>query len=182
MKIRIESKKSSFKKLFFILFILMGVLAGSAINALAEHEADHRFTISGYVYNDQGKPLSNSAVVVRDASRTVMKTTKTSANGAYRIKLHLHSGALGRKLLITADKTEKEIVVDFDPYDVSTERVTEVNFGAFQETEKRSNKGLIIGAVSFAVLLIGAYVILSGRKKKQKKVTKGKKGKSKKKR
>ena len=79
-------------------------------------------------------------------------------------------------------RTEKEIIVDFDPYDVSTERVTEVNFGAFQETEESTNKGLIIGAVSFAVLLIGAYVILSGKKRQQKKVTKGKKGKSKKKR
>ncbi len=177
MKIYIKNKLSTFKNLFLILFILMGVLDGSAMNALAEHEADHRFTISGYVYDDQGKPLSNTAVVVRDISSTVIGTTKTSSNGSYRVKLHLHDEALGIKLLVIANEKEKEIVVDFDPYDASTERVTEVNFGAFQETEESSNKGVIIGAVSFAVLLIGAYVIFSGKKKQQKKMTKGKKGK-----
>ncbi len=182
MKITFENKLGAYKNLFLILFILTGVLDGSAMNALAEHEADHRFTISGYVYDDQGKPVSNSAVVVRDVSSTVIGTTKTSSNGAYRVKLHLHDDALGRKLLVIANQKEKEIVVDFDPYDVSTERVTEVNFGSFQETEESTNNGIIIGAVSFAVLLIGAYVIFSGKKKQQKKVTKGKKGKSKKKR
>ena len=98
MKIRIENKKSSFKKLFFVLFILIGVVDGSAMNALAEHEADHRFTISGYVYDDQGKALSNTAVVVRDISNTVIKSTKTSTNGAYRFKLHLHNDNLGMKI------------------------------------------------------------------------------------
>ena len=182
MKTIFDNKIKAFKNIFLVLFIVIGALDGSAMNALAEHEANHRFTISGYVYDDQGKALSNSAVVVRDISRTVIRSTKTSSNGAYRVKLHLHDEALGIKLFVTANEQEKEIKVDFDPYDTSTERVTEVNFGAYQEAEKGSNKGVIIGAVSFAVLLIGAYMIFSGKKKQQRKVTKGKKGKSKKKR
>ena len=181
MKIIFENKFRAYKYIFIILFIVTAILKGGLKEVTALHEADHRFTIYGYVYDDQGKPLSNSTVVVRDTSRTVLETAKTSANGAYRVKLHLHDGALGRKLLVIANEKEKEILVDFDSYDVSTERETELNFGAFQKTEKSSNKKIIIGAVSFAVLLIGAYVIFSGKKKKQKKVAKGKKGKSKKK-
>jgi hypothetical protein len=177
-----EETSLSFQNLFLIFILVAGVTGGSVVHALALHEVNHRYTISGYVYDDHGKPLSNTTVVIKETSGKVLESVQTGSNGAYQAVLHIHNDNLGIQLIVAARNDEKALTVDFDPYDNSSEREVEVNFGNVEETPGISHMGIIIGVLSFALFVIGAYVIFSGKEKKGKKITREKKGKGKKKR
>ena len=181
MKMSIKKVLLPTSSYIITLVVLMVIIAGTAIPVLALHENDHRYTVSGSVFNDQGEPVSKTTVVIRTTTGDVLGTGKTSSNGSYKILLHLHNAALGSKLIVSANKMEKEIEVIFDPYDFKTERMEEVNFGKVREIGGGSNRVIIIGAVFLVVLAVGAYVVFSGKKKKKQSMAKGKKGKSKKK-
>ncbi len=68
---------------------LVGLLLFSPSWVWAEHSPEHRFTISGYVYDDAGKPLAGAAVV-RDRADNILATTDVGGSGYYAIHLHLH--------------------------------------------------------------------------------------------
>ena len=118
---------------------ITGILCINIISASALHKTDHRFTIHGHVFDDQGVPSSGTKVAVRYKGR-ILTSTKTGFNGSYKILLHLHNNALGVELTVIVNKIEKKLKATFDPSDTKTERMVEINFGTFQVTDKGSNK------------------------------------------
>ena len=166
---------------------MIGIAVVNIIPASATHENDHRFTVYGRVFDDQGSASSRILVVVKDNKDKVLGSAKTGSNGSYKILLHIHNGDIGKEVLIIANKIEKKFKITFDPSNKSTERMATVNFGVSEDTGKGPNLAIISGAIFFVVLGIGAYFVYSGRKKKQQqqkntvKKQKAKKGKTKKK-
>lgn len=95
----------------------------------AMHEADHRFTVDGYVCGPDGKPVAETPVLVKDTRVSVGATVYTDANGYYKATLHLHNDNVGDPLLIEAGPERQERKIDFDPKDTETERQVRVHFG-----------------------------------------------------
>lgn len=142
---------------------LVGLLLFSPGWVWAEHTPEHRFTISGYVYDDVGKPLAG-AVVIRDRGGQILGTTDVGFRGYYEVHLHLHNSDLGEKLVIHSPAGKKELIVRFDPNDTTTERGAEVNFGTIPSGSwLRDNGAVVLGG---ALLLTGgtAYVFSKRRK------------------
>lgn len=132
---------------------LVGLLLFSPSWVWAEHTPEHRFTISGYVYDDVGKPLAG-AVVVRDRADNILATTDAGASGYYRMHLHLHNSNRGDKLLIHSPAGKKELIVQFEPNDKTSERGAEVNFGKVPQS-----RGLMVNS---ALLYVGAFILAAG--------------------
>ena len=109
--------------------LVVALLALAAPGARAEHTPEHRFTISGYVYDDSGKPHPGT-VAVKDPSGRLLGSVEASRTGYYEIHLHLHSDNVGEKLVVQSEVGAKELVVKFDPGDLKTERGAELNFGS----------------------------------------------------
>jgi len=149
----------------FVLFSFCLLLL-CVVPVKAEHTPEHRFTISGYVYDETGKPFSGT-VVVRDAAGNFLATTDTSGSGYYAIRLHLHNSNLGDRLLIHSPAGKKELIVRFDPNDKTTERGAEVNFGAVPPSSWLRDNGAAV--LISALLLTGgtAYVLSKHRKNRK---------------
>lgn len=129
----------------------------------AEHSPEHRFTISGYVYDETGTPRPG-AVVVRDKSENILGTTDTSSSGYYQLRLHLHTSDRGEKLVLRSEAGQKELIVQFDPNDKSTERKAEVNFGVIPpSTGLFGNDGLLV--VGILILAAGMVYAVSRKRK-----------------
>jgi hypothetical protein len=96
----------------------------------ATHEADHRFTVEGFVCDKDGKPNAQLEVLVKDTRVTVGQTVRTDSDGYYKVTLHLHNDNLGDPLLVEAGAEQKQYKVSFDPNDLETERHLQVNFGS----------------------------------------------------
>jgi hypothetical protein len=95
----------------------------------ATHEADHRFTVEGFVCGADGKSSANVDVLVKDTKISYGQIVKTDANGYYKAAFHLHNDNLGDPLLIEANGQQQQQKVSFDPKDLEAERVIQVNFG-----------------------------------------------------
>jgi hypothetical protein len=109
--------------------------------ALALHETDHRFTVSGYVYDKQGKPVRDARVHLRDLRDQKIETvtTYTDGTGYYKAVLHLHNENLGDPVQVTAIEEKsgleeaKTVRAEFSPNDQTTERRATVNIGPVPE-------------------------------------------------
>lgn len=88
----------------------------------AEHEANHRYTISGYIRDVNGNPLANVEVVAVDMNVGIAEKGFTDKNGKYNVLLHLHDENLGDDLTITALGISYQAEAIFDPRDATTER------------------------------------------------------------
>ncbi|MEX5214032.1 MAG: hypothetical protein NW703_07690 [Nitrospiraceae bacterium] len=108
--------------------IVMGV--GWAPVVTATHEADHRFTVEGFVCGDDGRPVGKSEVVVKDPRISLGQTVETDERGYYKSTLHLHNDNLGDVLVIQASGEEQRTKVQFDPKDLESERKVRVDFGS----------------------------------------------------
>jgi len=93
----------------------------------AEHEADHRYTVEGFVLDTQENPRPAVNVLVT-ADEGLLGRDVTDRRGFYKIQLHLHNTALGKKLTVKAGGHESEIEVTFDPTDKHTARIHNLNF------------------------------------------------------
>ena len=110
---------------------------GSPCLVSAMHETDHRFSVSGYVYDKQGKPVGDARVHVRDLSDQTVEavTTYTDGSGYYKAVIHLHNGNAGDPVQVTAIEEKlgleeaKTVRAEFSPQDLKTERQTTVNIG-----------------------------------------------------
>ncbi len=96
---------------------------------VATHEADHRYTVEGFVCGSDGRPVGELKVVVKDTRASISKAAYTDGYGYYQAVLHLHNDNVGDPLLITAGDRQQHAKVRFDPKDQSTERALQVNFG-----------------------------------------------------
>ena len=151
----------------FLLSILVGCLL--LTSAWAEHEADHRYIVRGYILDANQKGISG--LDARVFSGTLMLGSITTASdGYYSLYLHLHKEDLGRILLLRAGEHEAELRVTFDASDITTARVHDANFvdGAF--TEVRLSRFRIpswVYPVAGLFLLGVIVVILETRRKKK---------------
>ena len=137
-------------------------LAGMPV-AMAEHEADHRFTVEGSACGADGAPMSGVEVVAKDARISVLRTTLTDERGYYKVTLHLHNDNKGDPIVVyVKDKEgkiqqEQQITAQFDPKDVHTERKTTVNFGSGCEALSDEPPPWVYYGAGLAVLAGGAW-------------------------
>jgi hypothetical protein len=138
----------------------------------ATHEADHRFTVEGYVCGADGKSSAGIDVLVKDTRISYGQVVKTDGEGYYKASFHLHNDNLDDPLLIEAKGERQERKVSFDPKDLETERVIQVTFGTGCVRDKGSDfLWLYLGSGAVAVAVggfIGARLIRTWRKQEQK--------------
>lgn len=127
---------------------------------LATHEAEHRFTVYGYVRDDRGRPMVDEKVIVVDTRLDEALTTFADQDGYYEALLHLHNEDLGDEVVVMVKEQRKSIRVTFDPDDKHTERKAEVNFGSATAAVESSTPawgyGLAAAVVVGIALTIGA--------------------------
>jgi len=138
----------------------------------ATHEADHRFTVEGFVCGADGRGSANIDVMVKDTRVSYGQVVKTDAEGYYRATFHLHNDNLGDPLLIEAKGEQQEQKVQFDPKDLETERKIQVNFGGGCVRDVNSPPvwvylGLGAGAVALGGF-VGLKLVRSWQKQGQK--------------
>jgi len=132
------------RKLAAVFLSLAGLCAASLGGprlAFAMHETDHRFTVSGYVYDKQGKPVGDARVHVRDLRDQKIEpvTTYTDGSGYYKAVLHLHNDNAGDPVQVTAIEEKlglqeaKTVRAEFSPNDLKTERQATLHIGAVPE-------------------------------------------------
>jgi len=114
--------------------VLLSMLVATA-TVLAEHEADHRYTIEGSVLDANNQPLANTDVSVSLGNET-LKFTKTDDQGFYNMRLHLHDADWGKQLRIKAGADEATIEVEFKRGDTHTPRIHYANFVGGKLVEK----------------------------------------------
>jgi len=138
----------------------------------ATHEADHRFTVEGFVCGADGKPSANIEVLVKDTRISYGQTVTTDEGGYYKAAFHLHNDNLGDPLLIEARGEQQNLKIQFDPKDLESERKIQVNFGSGCVHDRAAPPvWLYIGlwvAAGTVGLLVGVKVIRSRRKKEAK--------------
>ncbi len=113
-----------------ILRIVTGIILVTSLflsNASAEHEADHRYAIRGYVLEEDEKPVSDIAVAVRLGGRSVA-STRTDSQGYYTLRLHLHDSDIGKSLVVRADDRTATIRMEATRGNRSTGREHYLNF------------------------------------------------------
>lgn len=151
--------------------------------ALAEHEADHRYVVEGYVLNSEEQPRPNVKVVL-SAAGDVLGSDETDSRGFYKIRAHLHNEDLGKKLTVKAGSQVSEIDVTFDPSDRTTERVHRLNFIGEVTTESslgfRGLPNWLYAVIAAVVILVVVRIGQKQYKKRKKKNAMAKKKKAKK--
>jgi len=95
----------------------------------ATHEADHRFTVEGFVCGADGKGIANADVLVKDTKNSYGQVVKTDGDGYYKAIFHLHNDNLGDPLLVEAKGEQQNHKIQFDPKDLESERKILINFG-----------------------------------------------------
>jgi len=155
--------------------VWLWVLLFGAPVAMAEHEADHRFTVEGSVCGVGGEAVAGVEIVAKDARISVVRTTMTDDRGHYKVTLHLHNDNKGDPIVVyVKDKDgkiqqERQVTADFDPRDVHTERRTTVNFGSGCEALSDEPPAWVYYGAGLAVLAGGAWAgvrLIRGRKRK----------------
>lgn len=151
------------------------VLLNQVPVAMAEHEADHRFTVEGSVCGVGGEPVAGVEIVAKDARISLARTTLTDGLGRYKVTLHLHNDNKGDPIVVYvkdkdgAVQQERKVTADFDPKDVHTERKITVNFGSGCEALSDEPPAWVYYGAGLAVLAGGAWVgvrLFRGRQRK----------------
>jgi len=120
-----------------LVFILACLLP--LADAMAEHEADHRYQVHGYVLDDNDNAIPGREVAIF-ADGQVLARGRTDSYGYYSLHLHLHNEDRGRLLSLRAGPDRAEIRVAFDPTDNHTARVHAVNLVGGRLVEKQLNR------------------------------------------
>lgn len=128
-------------------------LAGTAS---AEHEADHRYIVEGYVLDAEENPQADEKVAVT-AREGLLGEAVTDRRGFYRIRLHLHNSDFGKKLTVKTTDREANIEVAFDPGDAETDRVHDLNFVGAETTQVDLGSR---GFPTWAYVVVGLIVLL----------------------
>jgi hypothetical protein len=151
--------------------LVVAILGGFPSIVSATHEADHRFTVEGFVCGADGKGSANIDVLVKDTKISYGQIVKTDGDGYYKAAFHLHNDNLGDPLLIEANGQQQQQKVSFDPKDLESERIILVNFGTGCMQDRGSpplwvylGSGTVAAAVGG---FIGFKLIRSWRKQEQ---------------
>jgi hypothetical protein len=151
--------------------IIFSLIAGCLFfnNVWADHEADHRYNIRGYVLNSNQKGIDNLTVQAF-AEGELLSTGRTDADGYYSLHLHLHNSDYHRILKLRAGSHEADLRVTFDVEDDTSTRIHEANFvgGKFIEGDLgRFRVPPWSYAVGGLLLFIVTLVFLERRRKKK---------------
>jgi hypothetical protein len=98
-----------------------------AATVAAEHEADHRYDVRGYVLSADKRPLDAAPVTIREGER-VIGSGRTDGEGYYAIELHLHDADIGRTFAVRTGEHEALIRMQAEHGNRTTARVHHVNF------------------------------------------------------
>lgn len=115
-----------------IVAVALIALAGTAA---AEHEADHRYDVRGYVLGADKRPIGATQVVVRHGEK-VIGNGRTDAEGYYAIELHLHDADIGSTFAVRAGEHQALIRMQAEYGNRMTARVHHVNFIGGEVIEK----------------------------------------------
>jgi len=135
----------------------MGLVIGamwSVVPAFAEHEANHRYTVSGYVRDVRGDPRVGVSVVAEHKGGE-KKSTMTDQWGHYRIRFHLHDQNHRNEIVVKAGEEVKTLRMEFVADDHVTERQGQVDFGRpvkagwMGTASKIIGVGLVVGGVYY---------------------------------
>lgn len=139
----------------------------------ATHEADHRFTVEGYVCGPDGKGVADTEVLVKDTRVSYGQVVKTDGDGYYKATFHLHNDNLGDPLLVEARGEQQNHRIQFDPKDLESERKTRINFGAGCDASSPPT-WLWWGVGAFAAAVGGAVGLKVVRSQRRRERTRGK--------
>lgn len=126
--------------------------------AQATHEADHRFTVEGFVCGPDGKGSPNVEVLVKDTRISYGQTVTTDADGYYKATFHLHNDNLGDPLFVEAKGEQQHHKVQFDPKDLETERRVQVNFGTGCVHDPSAPPLWFLSVAGVAAVGVGGFV------------------------
>ena len=112
----------------FLIFVFVSIFILPHV-AFAEHEADHRYFVSGFVRDEAGNPKKDVVVSIEHRGGQ-KKTATTNRRGYYEVMFHLHDDNIGDEIVVTAGNEVKRHTMAFDRSDHVSERRGEVNFGA----------------------------------------------------
>lgn len=137
--------------------------------ASAEHEVDHRYEVTGFVLDEQEKPLAHTGVGIR-LGNDAIGYGRTNAEGYYHVRLHLHDADLGRRLTLKTESGEAIITVTFTPGDNATRRIHYANLIGGKLVEGRFSRmryalWVYVAPVAVVLLLAGAYVLEQRRRR-----------------
>ncbi|HSA61292.1 MAG TPA: carboxypeptidase-like regulatory domain-containing protein [Nitrospiraceae bacterium] len=124
----------------------------------ATHEADHRFTVEGFVCGADGKGSPNVEVLVKDTRISYGQTVTTDGDGYYKATFHLHNDNLGDPLFVEARGEQQNHKIQFDPKDLEAERKIEVNFGTGCIHDRNAPPGWLLAGVGVAAVGVGGLV------------------------
>lgn len=140
--------------------VLLLLYAGTAA---AEHEADHRYDIRGYVMDAQKNPRSGVPVTVLMGDQTI-GSGRTDSKGYYSVRLHLHDSDIGRMLSVRAGDAQAEIRMQAKRGDQTTARLHHVNFVGRKHVEEKLTAGSIPAwaYIAAAPVLLWGVVYVTG--------------------
>jgi hypothetical protein len=118
--------------------LLIANLVGFQL-AMALHETDHRYDVTGFVLDEKEQPVANSPVSIR-LGNEVIGYQETNEQGYYRIRLHLHDVDLGKMLSVKTAAGEGAIRVTLTPGDAKTERIHYANLVGGKLIERRISR------------------------------------------
>lgn len=146
---------------------------------LATHEADHRFTVEGFVCGPDGTGRPGVEVLVKDTRVSYGQTVTTNGDGYYTATFHLHNDNLGDPLFIEAGGEQQNQKVLFDPKDLEAERRIQVNFGSGCIHDPSAPPVWVLSTVGVAAVGVGGFVgtkLFRAWRKKEARREKGQKG------
>ena len=103
------------------------MLATVTMGVHAEHEANHRYVVRGYVLDVSEVPLANVPVSIRVNAKPV-GSVKTNTNGYYSLQTHLHDEDLGKLIEVRAGAHSGVVRMRGKQGDLSTARIHYVSF------------------------------------------------------
>ena len=117
--------------------LALGLSVGPlAAPLLAEHEAQYRYTVLGYVKDAAGKPRKGVGLEVVRQKTGFAYVGETDATGLYVIVARLADESRGERLLVRAGPASLMIATRFDPANHKAERGTRVDFTGNRSAER----------------------------------------------
>ena len=110
-----------------LLAVLALCLAATAAPSRADHEADHRYTVRGYVLDADEQPLAGERVVVSREGRS-LGAGLVESDGFYSVQMHLHDEDIGSELTVAVAGNSATIRMEADIGDDHSERIHWASF------------------------------------------------------
>jgi len=115
---------------------VLSTLSCAPAEVSAEHEAQYRYTVLGYVTDARGRPRPGVGLEVTRQKTGFAYQGETDASGLYVIVTRLADESRGERLLVRAGPASLWVTARFQPADHATERGTRVDFAGDRVVEE----------------------------------------------